>query len=101
MAVFTVNCVGIAWLSEILGLKTSIPFGSYSLTSVIGPQMFGLPFLTVLAYLGIAYCSWTLALLILGIAKKPFRVGIRSLRLFLRAASSSRGISRWSRTDPP
>lgn len=73
MAVFTVNCVGIAWLSEILGLKTSIPFGSYSLTSAIGPQMFGLPFLLVLAYLGIAYCSWTLALLILGIAKKPFQ----------------------------
>jgi uncharacterized membrane protein len=72
IAVFALSCLGVAALSESLSLRTGIPFGSYFFTGVMGPRVFDLPVLLVLAYMGIAYCSWILALLMLGIAEKRF-----------------------------
>ena len=66
MAAFTALCLGVGGLSESLSLRTGFPFGHYSFTSVMGPKLFQLPLLLVLAYLGIGYCSWVLSLLILG-----------------------------------
>lgn len=69
-SVFVISCLGVSAISETLSLKTGVPFGHYYFTSVMGPKCFGLPFLLVLAYLGIAYCSWAISLLILGVADK-------------------------------
>jgi len=66
MAVFTACCLGVAAISESLSLRTGFPFGHYVFTDVMGPKVMQLPVLLVLAYLGIGYCSWVLAVLILG-----------------------------------
>ena len=71
MAVFTGFCLGVASMSETLGLRTGFPFGHYHFTSLMGPKLLQMPILLVLAYLGIGYCSWVLGLLILGYRDKP------------------------------
>ena len=65
MTAFTVFCLSAGALCESLSLRTGFPFGHYTFTGLMGPQVFHLPVLLVLAYLGIGYCSWVLALLIL------------------------------------
>ncbi|MBB5056808.1 putative membrane protein [Granulicella aggregans] len=70
---FTAICLGTAALFESLSLRTGFPFGRYHFTGVMGPKLFGLPFLLALAYLGIGYCSWILALLILRYQDTPLR----------------------------
>ena len=71
MAVFTGFCLGVASISETLGLRTGFPFGHYHFTSLMGPKLLQMPVLLVLAYLGIGYCSWVLGLLILRNRDKP------------------------------
>ena len=56
---------------ENLGVTTGFPFGHYYFTDRLGPKLFHVPILLGLAYLGMGYISWTLALLILGNAKNP------------------------------
>ena len=75
VVVFTLICLSVAGVSESLSLRTGMPFGSYYFTDVMGPKLFDLPVLLVLAYLGMAYCSWVLSLLITG-CRKPMK-GIR------------------------
>ena len=53
-------------LVENLGVATGFPFGHYYFTGCLGPKLFHVPILLGLAYLGVGYISWTLALLILG-----------------------------------
>ena len=65
MAVFAAFCLGAGALCESLSLRTGFPFGHYAFSGLMGPQVLRLPVLLVLAYLGIGYCSWVLALLIL------------------------------------
>jgi uncharacterized membrane protein len=84
MLVFTSLCLGVAGVSEILGLRTGLPFGSYYFTEVMGPKFSGLPILLVLAYLGMAYCSWVMSLLIAGY-RKPIR-GLRAVMVPLLAS---------------
>ena len=71
MSAFTGLCLGIGAACESVSLRTGFPFGHYTFTDVMGPKVLGLPVLLVLAYLGIGYCSWVLALLILGYRNKP------------------------------
>lgn len=85
IAIFTVCCLGVAGFFELLSLRTGFPFGHYYFTDVMGPKFFGLPFLLVLAYLGIGYCSWVLALLILGYRDKPL-AGVRTVAVPVLAA---------------
>jgi len=66
MAVFAACCLGVSATTESLSLRTGFPFGHYVFTDVMGPKVMQLPVLLVLAYLGIGYCSWVLATLILG-----------------------------------
>lgn len=73
MLSFVAICIGTASLAETLSLRTGFPFGNYYFTDVMGPKLFGLPFLLVLAYLGIGYCAWIVALLILGYRDAPLR----------------------------
>ena len=51
---------------ENLSVMTGFPFGHYYFTTCLGPRLFHVPILLGLAYLGVGYLSWTLALLILG-----------------------------------
>jgi uncharacterized membrane protein len=58
-------CLSVATIAETLSLRTDFPHGHYYFTEVMGPKLFGLPFLLVFAYLGIGYCAWIIAGLIL------------------------------------
>ena len=60
--VFTALCLGFGALFESLSLRTGFPFGHYYFTDVMGPKVMNVPILLVLAYLGIGYLSWVLAL---------------------------------------
>ena len=50
---------------ENTGVVTGFPFGHYYFTDRMGPKFFHVPILLGLAYLGMGYISWTLAVLIL------------------------------------
>jgi len=82
MAVFAALCLGFGTLAESVSLRTGFPFGHYYFTDVMGPKIFQLPVLLALAYLGIGYVAWILALLILGYFDKPVRgTGVVALPL--------------------
>ncbi|HEY1896559.1 MAG TPA: carotenoid biosynthesis protein [Terracidiphilus sp.] len=71
MSAFTAFCLGAGALCESLSLRTGFPFGHYRFTDLMGPKVFSVPVLLVLAYLGIGYCSWVLSLLILDSQSRP------------------------------
>jgi putative membrane protein len=73
VSVFAGFCLGFGTLAETVSLRTGFPFGRYYFTDVMGPKIFQLPVLLALAYLGIGYVAWILALLILGYVDKPIR----------------------------
>ncbi|HKD09145.1 MAG TPA: carotenoid biosynthesis protein [Bryobacteraceae bacterium] len=85
MSMFAVFCLGFGTLAESLSLRIGFPFGRYHFTDVMGPKLFQLPVLLALAYLGIGYVAWALALLILGYDRKPIR-GMRAFALPILAA---------------
>lgn len=64
--VFMAVCLGVGAFFEGLSLRTGFPFGSYYFTDLMGPKVFQLPVLLVLAYVGMGYVSWVVGLLILG-----------------------------------
>ena len=73
MSMFAGFCLGFGTLAESLSLRTAFPFGHYHFTDVMGPKVLQLPLLLALAYLGIGYVAWVVALLILGYEGKPIR----------------------------
>lgn len=73
VAVFAASCLGLGSLAELGSLRTGFPFGHYHFTDVMGPKVLGLPVMLALAYLGIGYASWGVALLILRRAGRPLR----------------------------
>ena len=64
-------CVIVGSFFESLSLRTGFPFGHYYFTDVMGPQLFHLPVLLVLAYIGMGYASWVVGLAILGNDGRP------------------------------
>lgn len=84
MVVFAAICMGVGGVSESLSLRTGIPFGDYVFTDLMGPKVFQVPVLLVLAYLGIGYCAWVLAVLIFGYGDKQLS-GVRVVALPLLA----------------
>jgi putative membrane protein len=70
MLAFTGFCVGAGAICESLSLCTGFPFGHYYFTSLMGPKVFHVPIMLILAYLGMGYCSWVVGLLILGYRNK-------------------------------
>jgi putative membrane protein len=76
MLAFCLFCLGFGGFFESLSLRTGFPFGHYYFTDVMGPKLFQLPILLVLAYVGIGYLSWVLSLLILGYRNKVL-TGVR------------------------
>jgi uncharacterized membrane protein len=73
IATFTACCLGIGCIAESISLITGFPFGHYHFTAAMGPKLFNVPILLALAYLGIGYVSWILAVLILGYRDLPIR----------------------------
>jgi putative membrane protein len=73
-------------LFENLGVRTGFPFGHYYFTDLMGPKLALVPILLGLAYVGMAYLSWTLARLILGAPEAPL-AGWRVVTLPLCAAA--------------
>ncbi len=103
MSAFTVFCLGIGALCESVSLRTGFPFGHYVFTNLMGPKVFQLPILLVLAYLGIGYCSWVLGLLILGYRNRPLTgagiVAVPLLASFIMVAWDLSMEAIWSTID--
>jgi uncharacterized membrane protein len=66
IVIFFAVCLVVANIFENLGVRTGFPYGHYYFTDLMGPKVFAVPLQLGLAYLGMAYLSWTLARLILG-----------------------------------
>jgi putative membrane protein len=64
--VFAGICLAIGNVVENVGIATGFPFGHYQFLEVMGPRIFSVPILLGLAYIGMAYVSWTLACTLLG-----------------------------------
>ena len=69
--IFIVICVVVGNIFENVGVRTGFPYGPYYFTSLMGPKILEVPVFLGLAYVGMAYISWTLARLILGVAQRP------------------------------
>jgi uncharacterized membrane protein len=82
---FFAICLMIGNIFENVGVRTGFPFGHYYFTDLMGPKLFVVPIQLGLAYLGMAYLSWTLARLILGNMRSPL-VGSRVATLPVVAA---------------
>src|SRR6266852_482206 len=78
---------------ENLGVTTGFPFGHYYFTDRLGPKLFHVPILLGLAYLGMGYISWTLALLILG--KNNARNPLAGFRVVAEPLEDSFPIVAW------
>jgi len=83
--VFAAICIVVGNIIENLGVATGFPFGHYYFEELMGPKLFHVPVLLGLAYIGMAYVSWTLALLIVGQPNSPI-TGARVLTLPLAAS---------------
>jgi uncharacterized membrane protein len=83
--VFFAICLVVGNIVENVGVRTGFPFGSYYFTDLMGPKLFAVPVQLGLAYLGMAYLSWTLARVILGNMRSPV-TGSRTVTLPLIAA---------------
>jgi putative membrane protein len=65
--VFAALCLLIGNTIENIGVITGFPYGRHEFLALMGPQLMHVPILLGLAYIGMAYVSWTLARLILGV----------------------------------
>ena len=83
--IFFAVCLVVGNIFENVGVRTGSPFGHYYFTDLMGPMLFVVPIQLGLAYLGMAYLSWTLARLILGGMRNPLE-GSRVVTLPLVAA---------------
>lgn len=64
--VFSGICVLVGNAIENIGIATGFPFGHYQFSAVMGPKLLSVPILLGLAYIGLAYVSWTLARILIG-----------------------------------
>ena len=64
--VFAGICLAIGGTMESIGVWTGFPYGHYEFLPLMGPQLLRVPILLGLAYIGMAYVSWTVARLIVG-----------------------------------
>jgi uncharacterized membrane protein len=66
IAVFIAICTVVGNIFENVGVATGFPYGHYHFLSVMGPKIFVVPVLLGLAYIGMAYASWTLGAVLVG-----------------------------------
>jgi putative membrane protein len=72
--IFLLISLAISNTFENLGVLTGFPFGPYYYTEALGPKLFQVPLLVSLAWFSMGYLSWTLAGVLLGVAKNNIRV---------------------------
>jgi lycopene beta-cyclase len=65
LVVFVIVAV-VTYFMEFIGSKTDFPFGAYDYTSLLQPQLFGVPLIIPLAWFMMLGPSWAVAYLILG-----------------------------------
>jgi len=82
---FIAVCLVVGNIFENFGVLTGFPFGRYYFTDLMGPKLFLVPVLLGLAYVGMAYLSWTLARLIVVNGRSPSS-GTRVIVVLLVAA---------------
>ena len=64
--VFAAICTVIGNVVENIGVATGFPFGHYHFLDIMGPRIYAVPVLLGLAYIGMAYASWTLGSVLVG-----------------------------------
>jgi uncharacterized membrane protein len=84
--VFAVICIVLGNLSENLSVATGFPFGRYYFLDLMGPKLLNVPILLGLAYIGMAYVSWTLGSLIIGSARSAFPLAVPLAASFIMVA---------------
>jgi uncharacterized membrane protein len=89
--VFAALCLGVGTLFENLSLRTGFPFGYYRFTDLMGPKIFDLPILLALAYVGMGYLSWVLAVVILYCQNEP----LSGRKIFLLPLAASFVMTAW------
>lgn len=83
--VFAAICLVIGNALENLSVVAGFPFGHYEFLPLMGPKLLHVPILLGLAYIGMAYVSWTLARIILG-ATRPIPAGPQLIAMPLLAS---------------
>jgi len=68
---FVALCLVVCNIFENLGVLTGFPYGHYYFTDLMGPKLFAVPVLLGVAYVGMAYLSWTLARITMLNARTP------------------------------
>jgi len=68
---FVVISVVVGGIFEYVGVRTGFPFGHYYFTDLMGPKLSAVPIFLGLAYVGMGYLSWMLAVVILGGVRNP------------------------------
>lgn len=71
VVIFYVITLVISNLYENVGILTGFPFGSYDYTDALGPKIFLVPVLVGASYVGAAYASWLMALIVLRQWRRP------------------------------
>lgn len=64
--VFAAICTVVGNVVENIGVATGFPFGRYHFLDIMGPRIYAVPVLLGLAYIGMAYASWTLGSVLVG-----------------------------------
>ncbi len=64
--VFAAICTVVGNVVENIGVATGFPFGRYHFLEIMGPRIYAVPVLLGLAYIGMAYASWTLSSVLVG-----------------------------------
>ncbi|TAL62497.1 MAG: carotenoid biosynthesis protein [Legionella sp.] len=60
-------------LFEALSIQTGFPFGFYYYDKLLGPRLFNVPIIIILAYFATGYASWILSTILLGQYQKPLQ----------------------------
>jgi putative membrane protein len=64
------------WVAEYVGIQTGLPFGSYTYTPRLQPQVGRVPVVVAVSYLGILVPAWGIADLLVGGSRGPgFLIG--------------------------
>lgn len=64
--VFAAICTVVGNVVENIGVATGFPYGRYQFLAIMGPKLLVVPVLLGLAYIGMAYASWTLGSVLVG-----------------------------------
>lgn len=95
-----VGIVLLAWVSEVLGAATDLPFGPYGYTDLLHPQVAGVPLLIPLAWLMGLPPAWAVAARIAGSTRGPAFIVLSACAmtawdLFLDPQMVAWGLWRW------